>query len=101
MAQKNKTMTKKQYVINKFKDPKEHRVVSRHEANYFWEHEGKEFRNNRLAATIGELRKEGWCILTRYNHKYKGVYDTLYEHVPEGDEPPKKKERNWMLPDWD
>ncbi len=52
----------------------------------------------RLAAVIHILREEGMTITTDM-HTYNGKTYAVYEYFPEGDEP-KKKERNWMLPDW-
>lgn len=54
----------------------------------------------RLASIIHVLRhKENMTILSNM-HKFSGNNYAVYEYFPEGDEP-KKKERNWMLPDWD
>ena len=54
---------------------------------------------SRSRNVIGELRKEGWNIITHRNHTYKGVAHTIYEHVPEGDDI-KETKSNWMMPEW-
>jgi hypothetical protein len=92
-------MTQKKYVINKFKNPDEHKKVRTYDAVYTWMHNGEPYRMTRLASIIGELRKEGWNIITHRNHTYKGVAHTIYEHVPEGDDI-KETKSNWMMPEW-